>query len=99
MSANKEMHALLERRETAVQKQDLVEAIRLDDQLEDLGLPTDDRRTCYSCQTWFDHAHNPLTGRRMTWDEYRSYQQEITSIRARARYAVTRNANHTSVGA
>lgn len=79
-----DMNRLLGLREKAEQKRDLTEALRLDDQLEDLGLPADDRLTCYSCQSWFDHAHNPLTGRRMTWDEYRSYQQEIASYRTAA---------------
>ncbi|ORA60986.1 hypothetical protein [Mycobacteroides franklinii] len=84
MNAMKQLEKLLQRRETAEQKRDLAEALQLDDQLEDLGLAADDRITCYSCQAWSDHAHDPLTGRRMTWDEYRAYQQEVASCRAAA---------------
>ncbi|NTY62615.1 hypothetical protein [Mycolicibacterium sphagni] len=61
------MQALLARRAAAKQDQGLAATLQLDDQLEDLGLAADDRLTCYSCQSWADHAHDPFTGRRVSF--------------------------------
>lgn len=41
-----------------------------EDAAEDRGMPAADRETCHSCQSWADHAHDTLTGRRISLDEY-----------------------------
>lgn len=42
---------------------ELAFALRLDDQLEDLGMHANDRLTCHTCQSWADHGHDPISGR------------------------------------
>lgn len=64
---------LIEQRDRAVAAGDLMAALTLDDQLEDAGVPADDRETCHTCQSWADHAHHPHTGRRITRDEYATH--------------------------
>lgn len=54
---------LEEQRDVVADRGDLAETIRLDDELEDLGMHSDGRRTCWTCQSWADHRHDPLTGR------------------------------------
>lgn len=75
MISENHMKTLIRRRDSAQERRDLAEALRFDDQLEDLGLAADDRITCYTCQSWCDHAHHPLTGRRISVQDYRRYQQ------------------------
>jgi predicted kinase len=36
-----------------------------DDQLESLGMHSDLRRTCWTCQSWADHEHEQTTGSRI----------------------------------
>lgn len=52
-------------RDEAAADGDLRTALRLDDMLEDAGMPGDQRLTCYDCQTWADHTHNPAAGKRL----------------------------------
>lgn len=42
----------------------LAHALARDDVAEDFGMCSDNRVTCYSCRSWADHTHDPLTGRR-----------------------------------
>jgi len=39
---------------------DLTLALALDDLAEDRGASSDDRATCYSCQTWANHSHDMI---------------------------------------
>ena len=48
----------------------LAVALVEDDAAEDRGMPPDDRRTCWTCQSWADHAHDPLSGRRVELEEW-----------------------------
>lgn len=48
----------------------LADALRRDDRAEDRGMHADGRATCHPCQSWADHAHDALSGRRITLDEY-----------------------------
>lgn len=49
---------------------DLATALARDDVAEDHGMHAGDRKTCWRCQSWADHAHHPITGYRITLDEY-----------------------------
>lgn len=42
--------------------EDLAEALAEDDAAEDVGMNSDERRTCWTCQSWADHGHDWLTG-------------------------------------
>ncbi len=57
---------LTARRDHAATRRDVASTLRLDDVLEELGMHADDRRTCWRCQSWADHAHDQLTGARIT---------------------------------
>lgn len=48
---------------------DLVTALAEDDAAEEAGMHSDERRTCYACQSWADHAHD-LYGMRITLEQY-----------------------------
>jgi hypothetical protein len=52
---------------------DLAAALAADDAAEDRGMHADDRRTCWQCQSWADHAHHPATNARMTLDQWAAY--------------------------
>jgi hypothetical protein len=56
---------LMRRRNEAADNGHLAATILLDSELEDLGMHGDDRRTCHSCQSWADHKHEKLSGRRI----------------------------------
>ena len=53
----------------------LAAAIRRDDRDEDKGMHGDDRKTCYQCQSWADHAHDPNSNVRITDEEYRAIKK------------------------
>jgi hypothetical protein len=65
---------LYERRGQAFIDGDLATALQIDDTLECVyGMHGDERMTCYQCQSWFGHAHHPITNEIMTsaeWDAY-----------------------------
>ena len=48
----------------------LARALTRDDAEEERTGSAAGRSTCWTCKTWADHAHDPLTGRRITLDEY-----------------------------
>lgn len=77
MNRAERIEALNRRRDNASANRDLAEALSADDQLEDLGQPADNRITSWTCQSWFDHAHHPLTGQRITIEEF--HQQPASS--------------------
>ncbi|MBY8855372.1 hypothetical protein K7711_02680 [Nocardia sp. CA2R105] len=53
-------------RDRAADARNLPRALELDNELEDLGqLGTAPRRTCWPCESWADHVHEPGTGERM----------------------------------
>lgn len=45
-------------------------ALDRDDRREDEGMHADDRVTCHQCQSWADHAHEPLSNRVITLEQY-----------------------------
>jgi hypothetical protein len=49
---------------------DLASALQGDDWLEDHGMHGDERRTCHQCQSWADHAHDQITNRRITREQW-----------------------------
>jgi hypothetical protein len=55
---------------------ELTAALTRDDAAEDRGMHGDDRLTCWQCQSWADHAHHPLSNRRMSLDEWSDYRAE-----------------------
>jgi hypothetical protein len=59
------IEALEALRDAAADRRDLQETLLLDDRLEDTGMHGDDRRSCYPCQGWADHRHDPLSGTRI----------------------------------
>lgn len=46
----------------------LAEALKIDDVLEALGMESDERVTCWTCQDWADHAHDLFNGERIELD-------------------------------
>ncbi|WP_433716946.1 hypothetical protein ACQP2U_43560 (plasmid) [Nocardia sp. CA-084685] len=80
-SSTNRLELLLERRDDALARGDLRRALELDDDLEDLGMHGDDRATCHGCQVWGDHAHELLTGRRITLAEYEQQRRARTARR------------------
>ncbi|MEU6564190.1 hypothetical protein [Nocardia nova] len=53
-------------RDRAANARNLARALELDNELEDLGqLGHSPRRTCWVCDSWADHVHEPHTGARM----------------------------------
>lgn len=70
-------------RDQAAGRGDLAEALQGDDWLEDHGMHADERRTCFTCQSWADHAHDPLTGRRYELGED-DVAAEVNVAKARA---------------
>ena len=53
-------------RDRAADARNLSRALELDNELEDLGqLGNSPRRTCWRCDSWADHVHEPHTGARM----------------------------------
>jgi hypothetical protein len=50
--------------------QKLQEALAYDDRREDAGMHPEERTTCHQCQSWANHAHHPITNRRITWAQY-----------------------------
>lgn len=57
---NASLETVLEASEDARVNDDLLVALALDDLAEDMGASSDDRSTCYSCQTWANHSHGDL---------------------------------------
>lgn len=55
---------MIEDRDAAADAGDLAATLKLDDELEDYGMPADDRITCWTCQDWAEegHWHDPLNG-------------------------------------
>lgn len=59
---------------------DLAAALRRDDEREEQGMAPADRETCHQCQSWADHAHDLLTGRRMSIDEWETQRRELLGL-------------------
>jgi hypothetical protein len=62
------MEHLIKQRDEAADRGDYAETFRLDNELEDAGMHSDERRTCWTCRTFADHTHrhDPLSGRLLT---------------------------------
>lgn len=48
-----------------------------EDAAEDRGMTPADRLTCHTCQSWADHAHDPLTGRRISLAVYEERRKAL----------------------
>ena len=55
---------------TAIDSGDLASAITLDNEAEGFGMHSDDRKTCFTCQSLADHAHDVWSGQRISLEEY-----------------------------
>lgn len=57
--------------------QQLADALRRDDEREDEGMDPAERETCHRCESWADHAHDWLTGRRVSVAEYEAHRRAL----------------------
>lgn len=72
---------LLIDRDRAEADGDLGEVLRIDDRLEDAGMASSDRLTCFGCQSRADHAHDAVTGDRITLEQYEDGRRRASGVR------------------
>lgn len=73
----RDVHEVLDASWDARYRGDLVTALVLDDIAEDMGTNSDNRATCYSCQTWANHSHPflyPMSTKVYEWPQTDSDQ-------------------------